>query len=67
MTVFSGAVTGHTNNGVQLSQGSAAIFQPVLPLPNLSGNTGFDLKCLDGESSYTGPIAPGATIDCTGF
>jgi hypothetical protein len=67
LTMFSGAVTGHTNNGVQLSQGSAAIFQPFPPLPNLSGNTPFDLKCLDGESSFTGPIAPGATIDCTGF
>ena len=47
--------------------GSGATFRPVVPLSVLTGNTGFDLKCLDGESSFTGPIAPGATIDCTGF
>jgi hypothetical protein len=67
MTMFSSTVTGHAANGVQLSQGSAAIFQPAVPLPNLSGNTGFDLKCLDGESSFAGLFAAGATIDCTGF
>jgi parallel beta helix pectate lyase-like protein len=67
MTMVNGSVTGHAANGIQLSQGSAAIFQPALPLPVLSGNTPFDLKCLDGESSFTGPIAAGATIDCTGF
>jgi parallel beta-helix repeat protein len=67
MTMVNGSVTNHTANGVQLSQGSAAIFQPALPLPVLSGNTPFDLKCLDGESSFSGPIAPGATIDCSGF
>jgi hypothetical protein len=60
-------VTGNTANGVQLIHGGGAIFRPVLPLSVLTGNTGFDLKCLDGESSFTGPIAPGATIDCTGF
>jgi hypothetical protein len=67
MNVFSSTVTGNTADGVQLSQGSAAIFQPFPPLTNLSGNGGTDLKCLDAESSYAGPIAPGATVDCTGF
>ena len=60
-------VTGNTANGVQLIQGSAVVFRPFIPLSMLTGNTGFDLKCLDGESSFSGPIAPGATIDCTGF
>jgi hypothetical protein len=60
-------VTGNTANGVQLIHGSGAIFRPLLPLSVLTGNAGFDLKCLDGESSFSGPIAPGATIDCTGF
>ena len=67
INVVSSTITGNTVNGVQLSQGSAAIFQPIPPVSDLSGNTGTDLKCLDAESSYTGPIAPGATIDCTGF
>jgi len=67
MNVVSSTITGNTVNGVQLSQGSAAIFQPIPPVSSLSGNTGIDLKCLDAESSYTGPLAPGATIDCTGF
>jgi len=60
-------VTGNTANGVQLIHGGGAIFRPILPLSVLTGNTGFDLKCLDGESSFTGPIAPGAVVDCTGF
>ena len=66
-TVASSTVRGHTNNGVLLSQGSAAIFQPLLPLTVLTGNSPFDLKCLDAESSFTGPIADGAAVDCTGF
>ncbi|HEV8144615.1 MAG TPA: right-handed parallel beta-helix repeat-containing protein [Methylomirabilota bacterium] len=67
VNVVSSTITGNTANGIQLSQGSAAIFQPNLPISSLSGNAGTDLKCLDGESSFTGPIAAGATIDCTGF
>ena len=65
--VISTSVTGNTANGVQLIHGSGVTFRPNLPLSVLTGNTGFDLKCLDGESSFTGPIAPGATVDCTGF
>jgi hypothetical protein len=67
MTMFSSTVTGHTANGIQLSQGSAAIFQAAPPVPNVTANAGFDLACLDAESSFTGPLAAGATIDCTGF
>ena len=67
MNVVSSTVTGNSGDGIQLTQGSAAIFQPNLPISSLSGNTGTDLKCLDGESSFTGSIAAGATIDCTGF
>jgi parallel beta-helix repeat protein len=71
MTMVNGAVTGHTNNGIQLSQGGAVIFQTLPPfasVPLLSGNVPFDLRCLDTESSYTGTVAAGA-IDpaCTGF
>lgn len=65
--VVSTIVTGNTANGVQLVHGSAAIFRGGLPLSVLTGNTGFDLKCLDGESSFSGALAPGATVDCTGF
>ena len=65
--VVSTTVTGNTVNGVQLLHGSGVIFRPNLPVSVLTGNTGFDLKCLDAESSFTGNIAPGATVDCTGF
>ena len=65
--IFSSTVTGNTANGVQLMTGSGVVFRPNPPISVLLGNTGFDLKCLDGESSFSGPIAPGATIDCTGF
>ncbi len=65
--MFSSTVTGHANNGVHLSQGSAAIFEAAPPLSTLTGNAPLDLRCLDGESSFTGPLAAGATIDCTGF
>ena len=67
MTMFSSTVTGHPASGVQLSQGSAAIFQAAPPVSSVTGNTGFDLSCLDAESSFAGPLAAGATIDCTGF
>ena len=67
MTVVSSMITGNGAEGIQLSQGSATVFQPNLPLSNVSGNTGLDLNCLDGESSVTGPITPGATSNCTGF
>jgi Right handed beta helix region len=67
MSAFSNTITGNSANGVQLSQGSAAIFQPIAPFSNVSGNTGTDVICLDGESSVTGSLAPGATINCTGF
>jgi parallel beta-helix repeat protein len=69
MTMVNGAITGHTNNGIQVSQGGAVIFQTLPPfasVPVLSGNTPFDLKCLDTESSYTGTVSAG-TIDCTDF
>jgi hypothetical protein len=63
---------------LQLSQGSAVIFNLALapipvppPLPSISGNTGTDLLCLDGESSFAaiGPLPlPGSpTIACTAF
>ena len=69
MTMFPSTVTGHAANGVQLSQGSAAIFQPTPapPFHNVTGNAGFDLACLDAESSFAGSPAPTATINCTGF
>jgi hypothetical protein len=67
VSMFSGTITSNSVNGVQLSQGSAVLFQPVAPLASISGNTGTDLKCLDGESSFTGPLAGSPTIDCTGF
>jgi len=67
MSAFSNTITGNSMDGVQLSQGSAAIFQPIAPFSNVSGNTGTDVICLDGESSITGPLAPGATVNCTGF
>ena len=64
--IISTTVTGNTANGVQLIHGSGAIFRPVVPLSVLTGNTGFDLKCLDGESSFAGPNAPGATTTARG-
>ena len=67
VNLVSSTITGNTANGLELSQGSTAIFQPNAPVSDLRGNTGTDLKCLDGESSFTGPIVAGATIDCTGF
>jgi hypothetical protein len=66
LRMASTTVTGHANNGVQLAQGSAAIFDAA-PLSNLTGNAPFDLKCLDGESSFAGVLAAGVVIDCTGF
>jgi hypothetical protein len=64
--VFSSTIAGHAGNGIQLSHGSGLILQPLSPLTSISGNAPFDLKCLDAESSYTGPVTAG-TIDCTGF
>jgi len=66
-SVFSATVTGNSANGLQLSQGSAVLFQPVTPLANIGGNTSTDLQCLDGESSFTGPLNGSPTISCTGF
>ena len=69
LTMVNGVVSGHANNGIQLSQGAAVIFQtlnPAASVPLLSGNAPFDLKCLDTESSYTGTVTA-ATIDCTDF
>jgi len=66
-SVFSGTVTGNSINGLQLSQGAAALFRNVQPLASISGNTGTDLLCLDGESSFTGPLAGSPTITCTAF
>jgi hypothetical protein len=66
--LFSATVTGNTANGVQLIQGSAVVFRPFAPLSVVSGNTGFDLKCFDVESSITGPTGNVPTSDgCTGF
>ena len=67
VNLVSSTITSNTANGLELSQGSSAIFQPNVPLSDLRGNTGTDLKCLDGESSFTGPMVAGATVDCTGF
>jgi hypothetical protein len=68
MTAFPTTVTNNTANGIQLSQGSAATFQ--VGSSTFGGNVGFDLKCLDKESSYAvvPPATPaGMTIDCTDF
>ena len=68
VVLFSANVTNNTANGVQLAQGSGLVFRPFAPLSVLSGNTGFDLKCLDTESSITTGYADSPTIDgCTGF
>ncbi len=67
MRMFSSTVTGHAADGIRLSQGSAAIFEAAPPVSNVTGNAPFDLRCLDAESSVAGPLAAGATIDCTGF
>lgn len=67
LSVFSGSLTNNNANGLLVSQGSAVLFQPVAPLASISGNTGFDLKCLDGESSFTGQPGGTPNIDCTGF
>ena len=67
VSMFSGSLTNNSANGLQLSQGSAVLFQPVPPLASISGNTGTDLLCLDGESSFTGQLAGSPTISCTGF
>ena len=68
VVLFSASVTNNTANGVQLVQGSGVVFRPFAPLTVISGNTGFDLKCLDAESSITTGYADSPTIDgCTGF
>jgi parallel beta helix pectate lyase-like protein len=66
--LFSANVTNNTANGVQLIQGSGIVFRPNAPLSVISGNTGFDLKCFDTESSITTGYAGSPTIDgCTAF
>jgi len=67
--IASTTVTGNTANGLQLIHGSAVVFRPLAPLSVVSGNTPFDLKCFDGESSITGPVAGSPTSDggCTDF
>jgi len=78
LSVFSGSITNNSVNGLQLSQGSAVIFNLALapipvppPLPSISGNTGTDLLCLDGESSFAAigslPLPGSPTIACTAF
>jgi hypothetical protein len=67
LRVFSGAITGHTAGGIMLSQGSAAIFEALPPVPNVTGNAPVDLACLDEESSFAGSLPANATIDCTSF
>ena len=66
LVVNGSTVTHNSINGIQLGQGSMAIFRPS-PLSNISGNTGTDLKCLDAESTFTGPLADSPTTNCTGF
>ena len=66
--LFSANVTNNTANGVQLIQGSGVVFRPNAPQSVISGNTGFDLKCFDTESSITTGYAGSPTIDgCTAF
>ena len=65
LSVFSGTLTNHSGNGLQVSQGSAVLFQ--VPPASISPNTPFDLKCLDGESSFSGQPGGTPNIDCTGF
>lgn len=50
---FATTVTGHANSGVELRQGGAAIFETATPA-SWTGNAPFDLRCLDGESSFAG-------------
>jgi hypothetical protein len=59
-------VTRNSINGIQLGQDSLAIFRPS-PLSNINGNAGTDLKCLDAQSTFTGPFADSPTTNCTGF
>ncbi len=68
LVVNASTVTRNSINGVQLGQGSMAIFRPPpSPLSSISGNAGIDLKCLDAESTFTGPVADSPTTNCTGF
>ena len=68
LSVISSTVTRNSVNGVELGQGSMAIFQPPpFPLSSISGNAGIDLKCQDAESTFTGPVANSPSTNCTGF
>ena len=61
-------VTVDSVDGVELGQGSMAIFQPPpFALSSISGNAIIDLKCQDTESTFTGPLATSFTTNCTGF
>ena len=65
--------TGNAVNSVRLSQASAATFQIAAQLDasTVMNNTGGDLQCLDGESSFEGvpstATAGIGTISCTSF
>jgi hypothetical protein len=66
LTAIDSRIMGNTVDGVQLVEGSAAIFQP--PASTVSGNAHLDLQCNDAESSYSGPVAAGTiAAGCTGF
>lgn len=67
LSVISSTVTGNSVDGVELGQDSLAIFQPIAPLANISGNAVIDLKCQDAQSTFTGPLASSFTTNCTGF
>jgi hypothetical protein len=68
LSVISSTVTGNSVDGVELGQGSMAIFQPPpFALSSISGNAIIDLKCQDTESTFTGPLATSFTTNCTGF
>jgi hypothetical protein len=66
MNVVSSTVTGNSGDGIQLLQGSAAVFQPIPPTSTVTANAGLDIDCLDGESSVSGPVTAGAN-NCSGF
>ena len=68
LSVISSTVTGNSVDGVELGQGSMAIFQPPpFALSSISGNAIIDLKCQDTESTFTGPVFDSPTTNCTGF
>jgi len=71
--LFGSTIQNNPGDGIRLLLGSALLILP--PNTTVSGNTGFGLLCLDGESSVAntgllslsgnslGDVSPG----CTGF